>query len=85
MRRSDVGFALLLALLVAGTVAACFSPQQPACAFSCVDGGSCPTAYVCGSDGLCHRADGQGQCLLDPAVGGARPDGAADGTTETGP
>jgi len=63
-----VPLALLLAALAA---AACFSPREPACAFSCATDGACPTSYVCGSDGLCHRMDGAGVCLLDQLDGGA--------------
>jgi hypothetical protein len=61
---------LALVLLVAALAAACFSPREPACAFSCATDGECPASYVCGSDGLCHRADGVGTCLLSPADGG---------------
>jgi hypothetical protein len=76
MRRLVLTFALALGV----AVSSCFSPLQPACAFSCATTGSCPAAYVCASDGLCHRADGQGLCLLAPVDGGVDggPDGAAD-------
>jgi hypothetical protein len=66
---------ILCALALGVAASSCFSPLQPACAFSCGANGACPTAYVCASDGLCHRADGQGLCLLDPVDGGT-PDGA---------
>jgi hypothetical protein len=65
-----VPLALLLGTLAAAA-AACFSPREPACAFSCATDGACPASYVCGSDGLCHRADGVGVCLLGPLDGGA--------------
>jgi len=58
--------------------AACFSPKEPACAFSCATDGLCPSSYTCGSDGLCHRADGVGICLLNPVDGGLPEDGGAD-------
>jgi hypothetical protein len=58
-----LGLGFLLAALAS---AACFSPKEPACAFSCAADGECPTSYTCGSDGLCHREDGQGVCLLAP-------------------
>jgi hypothetical protein len=54
---------------------ACFSPKEPACAFSCATDGLCPTSYSCGSDGLCHRDDGKGVCLLDPDDAAAPADG----------
>jgi hypothetical protein len=65
---------LRLVLLGALTAAAaCFSPRQPACAFSCAKDGQCPTSYACGSDGLCHRQEqgaDVGVCLLDPVDAG---------------
>jgi hypothetical protein len=70
---------LVLAALAGG--GGCFSPQQPACAFSCVVDHECPKGYTCGGDGLCHRADGVGQCRLDPVEGGTGPgDGGVDGS-----
>ena len=68
---------VLVVFLVLGLAAACFSPKEPACAFSCVTDGLCPASYVCGSDGLCHRADGVGMCLLNPVDGGAPSDGSS--------
>ena len=65
--------------------AACFSPRQPGCAFSCVADGRCPTGYSCASDGLCHRDDGVGFCDLPSQVDGGQDsanDGAPDGTTD---
>ena len=74
--RPPLAIALLAGL--AALAAACFSPQEPACAFACGPGGACPAKYTCASDGLCHRTDGLGgQCSLDP-VNGSAPDGAAD-------
>jgi hypothetical protein len=60
-----------LALTLAVAAAACFSPQQPACAFSCGPAGECPADTTCGGDGLCHRNDGHGLCLLPPQDGGS--------------
>jgi hypothetical protein len=68
--RSFVGGLALAVAVAAAVVAGCFSPQQPACAFSCGPAGECPTDYTCGGDGLCHRDDGVGQCLLAPQDGG---------------
>ena len=66
---------LVLALLLSALGGACFSPKEPACAFSCATDGLCPTSYACGSDGLCHRDDGKGVCLLGPDDAGAPADG----------
>ena len=65
---------LRLALLLAacaGTTG-CFSPRQPACAFSCVEDGVCPSGYSCAADGLCHRDDGQGTCDLPSQIDAAQ-------------
>jgi hypothetical protein len=70
MSRASLPAALLgLALAAAaGAAGGCFSPAQPACAFSCAVDHLCPTNYVCADDGFCHRADdGGGVCLLTPA------------------
>jgi hypothetical protein len=74
--RARLGLVLVLTALGG---AACFSPKEPACAFSCATDGLCPTAYACGADGLCHRADGKGVCLLGPDDAGATPDAPGDG------
>jgi hypothetical protein len=66
---------LVFALLLSSLGGACFSPKEPACAFSCAVDGLCPTSYTCGSDGLCHRDDGKGVCLLGPDDAGAPADG----------
>jgi hypothetical protein len=66
MARLRLGLCGLVGVILSMT--ACFSPDEPACAFSCVTDGICPTAYACGSDGLCHRDDGVGVCGLDPLV-----------------
>jgi hypothetical protein len=65
MKRGEARLALGL-LLAALATAACFSPKEPVCAFSCATDGVCPSSYTCGSDGLCHRPDAAGICLLDP-------------------
>jgi hypothetical protein len=62
---------LLGATVVVALVASCFSPRQPACAFSCAGDGVCPPDYVCGSDNLCHRTDDAGVCLLEPVDAGS--------------
>jgi len=77
---------LLLALLAP---AGCYSPRQPACAFSCADDGLCPSGFTCASDGVCHRDDTQGICEIDAQVDAAqdtaqdadRDGGAPDGDT----
>jgi hypothetical protein len=70
---------LWLALVLFALGGACFSPKEPACAFSCATDGLCPTSYACGSDGLCHRADGKGVCLLGPDDAGVTPDARTEG------
>jgi hypothetical protein len=67
--------ARLLGIGLLATLGACFSPREPACAFSCANNGPCPPDYVCGSDNLCHRADDAGVCLFEPVDGG---DGGPD-------
>ncbi len=61
--------ALVVSVLSAAS-AGCFSPHQPACAFSCVDDGRCPADYTCADDGLCHRDDGTGTCDLPSQTDG---------------
>jgi hypothetical protein len=77
MRRPRPLVLFLLAASLGAATATCFSPQQPGCAFACGPGGACPDQYACAADGLCHRADGKGECTLDPVSGGPA-DGAAD-------
>ena len=66
---------LLLALLAP---AACYSPRQPPCAFSCADDGLCPSGFTCGGDGICHRDGAEGVCDIDPQTD-AGDAGADDG------
>jgi hypothetical protein len=60
------------ALAVASGVAGCFSPDQPACAFSCAEAPhTCPTGFMCGPDSLCHDLTSTTACrinLSDAAV-----------------
>lgn len=81
---------LLAGIAALGGSGGCFSPMQPACAFSCVGGARrCPESYRCGDDGLCHRpgaaaactltAPGQVDAGLDAGSGGN--DQRADGET----
>jgi hypothetical protein len=72
---------LCLALVLTGTAAAltaCFSPEQPGCAFSCARDGLCPSGYSCHADQLCHRDDGQGACTLTGPTTDASRDVAPD-------
>jgi hypothetical protein len=71
MRARSTTLLMFLAAALAATLAACFDPLQPSCAFSCGPNGSCPAAYTCGGDGLCHRDDGAGTCGIAPSDGGA--------------
>ena len=72
-----------LAFTVATLSGACFSPNQPPCAFSCARGGRCPSGYSCASDGFCHRDDGQGECTLGTGDAGAIGDASTDGDAAT--
>jgi hypothetical protein len=69
--------AMALALALAAGLS-CFSPLQPACAFSCAVDHLCPASYTCADDGFCHRSDGQGICLLG-SVDAAPDAGVGDG------
>jgi hypothetical protein len=60
-------------------LAGCFSPHQPPCAFSCVTDGLCPSGYLCGADGFCHREGDQGMCDLASDGGQDAADAAPDG------
>jgi hypothetical protein len=75
-------FVLLCAAAVAAG-AGCFSPSQPACAFSCVEDGKCPSGYSCQADGVCHREGAQETCgipsLTDAAQDAGTDDAGADG------
>lgn len=76
---------LLVAVAVGGVgLTACFSPQQPGCAFSCATDGLCPPGYSCRTDNLCHRDDGQGICNLGGVTGDAALDGADAGDGSAG-
>jgi hypothetical protein len=56
---------LFLGSLLTG---ACFSPNQPVCAFSCAEAGVCPDGYTCGTDKFCHKNGATGVCSLDDAA-----------------
>lgn len=49
------------ALLALALAAGCYSPAYAPCRVSCGAGGACPSGTTCGSDGYCHRDDGE-QC-----------------------
>jgi len=57
--------ALAFLLLAA---AGCYSPRQPACAFSCIEDGACPAGYSCQADGVCHRDGDQGTCAIPSQI-----------------
>lgn len=76
-------FILLFAAAVAAG-AGCFSPKQPACAFSCAKDGDCPAGYSCEADGICHRAGTQETCDL-PSLNDAAQDAGADDAGADGP
>jgi hypothetical protein len=57
--------ALLLAL-----APACFTPDQPPCAFSCATPPqTCPAGYTCGADLICHNDSNPGACDLSVDAG----------------
>jgi len=71
-----------LALLLFG-LAGCFSPKQPACAFSCADDGICPAGYSCQTDGVCHRDDDPGgACAIPPQIDASDASDASDAGAE---
>ena len=87
LRRRRLAGALSLGLgagLAAAVMTSCFNPIEPACAFSCVEDGLCPTAYHCADDGLCHRDDGQGADCTLPPQGDAGPEAGSDGGDDGG-
>lgn len=63
-----MAFLRLVALLAVAAAVGCYSPKQPACAFSCVDDGVCPVGFTCQSDGICHRDDSQGTCTIPSQI-----------------
>jgi hypothetical protein len=76
---------LVLLVLAVASLAACFNPAQPGCAFSCAGDGICPSGYRCGNDLICHRDDGQGTCSIqtDAATDMANIDAMKDTKTGT--
>ncbi len=47
-------------------IPACFKPDHPACAFSCIDPPhTCPSGFTCGSDNLCHAPNDPGLCVIE--------------------
>lgn len=67
MRRKLVLLATLALGCLAAAPIACFSLQQPPCAFTCVDPPHlCPADYTCGTDFLCHRNGTTVMCGLSP-------------------
>jgi len=62
-----------LAILLLGVLAlpACFSPDEPPCAFSCGDNNLCPNDYQCLADGYCHLHGQPGDCKYPDASAAA--------------
>ncbi|HXI58167.1 MAG TPA: hypothetical protein VNO55_19005 [Polyangia bacterium] len=80
--RLIVILAALALPVLAVTTPACFSPRQPACAFSCAKAPhSCPSDYLCGDDGFCHRegVPPDGTCDQQPDEDAGPDAGPADG------
>jgi len=73
MRRQWRLAALAVLVAIAGAlgvaVPACFNPDHPACAFTCIDPPhTCPAGYVCGADNLCHDPNNPGFCDIDTSM-----------------
>ena len=61
--------ARLFAVAALALLPCCFHPEQPACAFSCLDiSRSCPPGFTCEADGVCHDRNSQGTCSIPPLV-----------------
>jgi len=77
---------VLLAAAALAPLPACFHPDHPACAFSCVEPPqSCPPGFTCEADGLCHDRSNPGLCLIDPVVDASGDgDGAAEASGDDG-
>ncbi len=74
MRRALLA-ATLLGVTLALAAPACFKPDHPACAFSCIDPPhTCPSGYACGADNLCHDPNNLGTCAIVVTGDGAAPD-----------
>ena len=69
--------------LATGLIGGCFSPDKPACAFSCATPPhTCPAGWTCGTDDVCHNPDSTGLCLI--VIDAAQSDGDTDGDTSDG-
>jgi hypothetical protein len=70
--------------MVLASLPACFHPDQPVCAFSCVTPPqACPPSFTCQLDGFCHSDLNQGLCQLDPVDAGA--ESATDDSADARP
>jgi hypothetical protein len=63
-----VALAAGLVLVLGGGLGACFSPEQPTCAFTCSATGLCPDNYVCQADGYCHKNGSTAACPFPDAA-----------------
>jgi hypothetical protein len=85
MRRQWRLAALAVFVAVAGAlgaaVPACFKPDHPACAFTCIDPPhTCPAGFTCGADNLCHDPNNPDICDIELPADAAAPDaGGQDG------
>ncbi len=78
--RSRLRVALALVFGLGLGAGACFSPNQPICAFSCAEAGVCPDGYTCGADKFCHKEGATGFCPLgDGSTPDATPPDASTG------
>jgi hypothetical protein len=81
MRRTPTWRLAALAVLVAvagalgAALPACFKPDHPACAFTCIDPPhTCPPGFICGADNLCHDPNNSGICDIESPADAAAPD-----------
>jgi len=75
MLRGILGAGLCAAL------AACYSPPEPDCGFTCGPSNACPADYTCASDHICHRDGFDGTCPARTADAATDAAAFAIGTT----
>jgi hypothetical protein len=80
------GWSWLAVVALLSTAAACFSPREAPCAFTCISADKlCPDGYRCDDDGLCHRITAPGDegiCLLTPPPDAATSALSADASVD---
>jgi len=77
---------ILAGAALGAALPACFKPDHPACAFSCIDPPhTCPAGYTCGADNLCHDPNNPGFCDLEMPDAAAPDEGGADAEPDSRP